>query len=215
MNKPIIRLYGLVVLLFALLVAFTSRWTIFEASSLRDNSLNKRAVLEQQHIDRGPIVAADGTVLAHSLRRAEGVYERSYPTGSLFANVIGYYFTNLGSTGVERFRSSALNGQTDTGLQAILDQLQGRRPHGQKVVTSLDPKAQRVAAEALGEHQGAIVALEPRSGRVTVMSSSPSFNPNQLKTNAGYERLAHDSSAPLVNRAPQFGYAPGSTFKVL
>src|SRR5689334_10835714 len=110
MNKPIIRLYGLVVVLFALLVAFTSRWTIFEASSLRNNSLNKRAVLEQQHIDRGPIVAADGTVLARSVRRAEGVYERTYPTGSLFANTIGYYFTNLGSTGVEKYRSSALNG---------------------------------------------------------------------------------------------------------
>jgi peptidoglycan glycosyltransferase len=215
MNRPIVRLYGLVVLLFALLVAFTSRWTIFEASSLRNNSLNKRAVLEQQHIDRGPIVAADGTVLAHSLRRAEGVYERSYPTGSLFANAIGYYFTNLGSTGVERYRSSALNGQTDTGLQAILDQLQGRKPHGQKVVTSLDPKAQRVAVQALGEHKGAIVALEPRTGAVTVMASSPSFNPNQLKTNAGYERLARDSAAPLINRATQFGYAPGSTFKVV
>jgi penicillin-binding protein A len=214
-NRPIIRLYGLVVLLFALLVAFTSRWTIFEASSLRDNSLNKRAVLEQQHIDRGPIVAADGTVLAHSLRRAEGTYERTYPTGSLFANTIGYYFTNLGSTGVERFRSAALNGQTDTGLQAILDQLQGHHPRGQKVVTTLDPKAQRVAMEALGEHQGGIVALEPRSGAVTVMASSPSFNPNVLKSTAGFERLAHESSAPLVNRATQFGYAPGSTFKVV
>ncbi len=215
MNRPIVRLYGLVVLLFALLVAFTSRWTIFEASSLRNNALNRRSVLEQQHIDRGPIVAADGTVLARSLRRAEGVYERSYPTGSLFANTIGYYFTNLGSTGVEHFRSSALNGQTDTGLQAILDQLQGHRPRGQKVVTSLDPKAQRVAVQALGEHQGAVVALEPRTGAVTVMASSPSFNPNQLKTNAGYERLARDSSAPLINRATQFGYAPGSTFKVV
>ena len=132
MNRPIVRLYGLVVLLFALLVAFTSRWTIFEASSLRNNSLNKRAVLEQQHIDRGPIVAADGTVLAHSTRRAEDVYERSYPTGSLFANVIGYYFTNLGSTGVERFRSSALNGQTGNGVQAILDQLQGQEAAGRQ-----------------------------------------------------------------------------------
>ena len=78
-NRPIIRLYGLVVLLFALLIAFTSRWTIFEASSLRDNALNKRAVLEQQHIDRGPIVAADGTVLAHSLRRAEGDLRTQLP----------------------------------------------------------------------------------------------------------------------------------------
>ena len=118
MNRPIVRLYGLVVLLFALLVAFTSRWTIFEASSLRDNTLNARALLEQQRIDRGPIVAADGTVLARSVRHREGIYERSYPTGSLFANAIGYYYTNLGSTGLERFRTSALNGQTDTDLQA-------------------------------------------------------------------------------------------------
>jgi penicillin-binding protein A len=214
-NRPIIRLFGLVVLLFALLLAFTSRWTIFEAASLRDNSLNKRAVLEQQHIDRGPIVAADGTVLAHSLRRAEGIYERTYPTGGLFANTVGYYFTDLGSAGIERFRSGELNGQTDTGVQSILDQLQGRRPRGQKVVTSLDTKAQRVAVQALGEHQGAVVALEPRSGAVTVMASSPSYNPNLLRSSAGYARLVHDSSSPLINRATQFGYAPGSTFKVV
>jgi peptidoglycan glycosyltransferase len=214
-NRPIVRLYGLVVVLFALLVAFTSRWTIFEASSLRDNSLNKRAILEQQRIDRGPIVAADGTVLAHSRRGTEGVYERTYPTGSLFSNTIGYYFTNLGSTGVERYRSAALNGQTDTGLQAILDQLQGHKPTGQKLITTLDPHAQRVAQEALGDHKGAVVALEPRSGAVTVMASSPSYNANSLRSSAAFERLTHDSEAPLINRATQFGYAPGSTFKVV
>ena len=81
MNRPIVRLYGLVALLFALLVAFTSRWTVFEASSLRDNPLNKRALLEQERIDRGPILAADGTVLARSVRGAEGVYQRIYPDG--------------------------------------------------------------------------------------------------------------------------------------
>jgi penicillin-binding protein A len=214
-NRPITRLYALVVVLFALLVAFTSRWTIFEASSLRENKLNARALLQQQRIDRGPIVAADGTVLARSHRRAEGIYERSYPTGSLFANTVGYYFTNLSSTGIERFRSAYLNGQTDTGLQAILDQLQGHKPTGEKIVTTLDPKAQRVAAGALAEHKGAVVALEPRSGAVTVMAYSPSYDPNSLSSTKAFERLARDSNAPLVNRATQFGYAPGSTFKVV
>jgi peptidoglycan glycosyltransferase len=214
-NRPILRLYGLVVVLFALLVAFTSRWTIFEASSLRENKLNARTLLQQERIDRGPIVAADGTVLARSHRHGEGIYERSYPTGSLFANTVGYYFTNLGSTGIERFRSAYLNGQTDTGLQAILDQLQGHKPTGEKVVTTLDPKAQRVAAGALAEHKGAVVALEPRSGAVTVMASSPSYDPNSLSSTKAFERLTHDSNAPLVNRATQFGYAPGSTFKVV
>ena len=215
MNRPIVRLYGLVVLLFALLVAFTSRWTIFEASSLRENKLNARTLLEHQRIDRGAIVAADGTVLARSRRGAEGIYERVYPTGGLFANTVGYYFTDLGSSGIERYRSSALNGQSDTGLQAILDQLQGRKPTGEKVVTTLDPKAQRVAEEALGEHKGAVVALEPRSGAVTVMASSPSYEPNSLTDTRAYKQLTHDSAAPLINRATQFGYAPGSTFKIV
>jgi peptidoglycan glycosyltransferase len=214
-NRPIVRLYGLVVVLFALLVAFTSRWTIFEASSLRENGLNRRGLLEQQRIDRGPIVAAGGTVLARSHRAGEGTYERTYPSGSLFGNAVGYYFTDLGSAGLERYRNAALNGQTDTGLQAILDQLQGHKPSGQKVVTTLDPKAQRVAIEALGEHKGAVVALEPHSGAVTVMASSPSYDPNSLRSTKTFERLERDSAAPLVNRAVQFGYAPGSTFKVV
>jgi peptidoglycan glycosyltransferase len=215
-NKPIIRVYGLVVLLFALLVAFTSRWTIFEAASLRENGLNARGLLEQERIDRGPIVAADGSVLAASRRGGEGVYERYYPSGSLFANVIGYYFVDRGVTGLERFRNTSLNGQTDTGVQAILDQLQGRKPSGQKVVTTLEPAAQRVAEEALGEHHGAVVALEPRSGDVTVMASSPSFDPNRVGSSGYFKGLeAPGAGQPLVNRATQYGYAPGSTFKVV
>jgi penicillin-binding protein A len=215
-NRPIVRLYGLVVLLFALLVAFTSRWTIFEAASLRENPLNARGLLEQERIDRGSIVAADGTVLATSRRAAEGIYERLYPTGSLFGNVVGYYFVDRGSTGIEQYRTNDLNGQTDTGLQAILDQLQGRKPSGEKVLTTLDPGAQRVAVEALGEHHGAVVALDPRTGAVTVMASSPSFDPNAVKSTASFERLQADSAGqPLVNRATEYGYAPGSTFKVV
>jgi peptidoglycan glycosyltransferase len=94
MNRPIVRLYGLVAVLFALLVAFTSRWTVFEASSLRDNKLNARTLLEQQRVARGPIVAADGSTLARSLRGREGIYTRIYPEGELFAHSVGYYFTD-------------------------------------------------------------------------------------------------------------------------
>ncbi len=216
MNRPIVRLFGLVVLLFAVLVAFTSRWTIFEASALRENPENHRGFLEQQRIPRGEIVAADGTVLARSVRREEGIYERVYPTGSLFANAIGYYFPTPGSTGLEHFRSAYLNGQSDTGLQRILDELQGKKPRGDKVLTTLDPAAQRVAMADLAGHNGAVVALEPRTGAVTVMASSPSYDPNTASTAAGFAKLAGDNvNKPLVNRATQFGYAPGSTFKVV
>jgi penicillin-binding protein A len=215
-NRPIVRLYGLVVLLFALLVAFTSRWTIFDASALRSNPLNKRGLLEQERIARGRILAADGTVLARSVRGAEGTYERKYPQGEEFAHAIGYSYTDLGQSGLERFRNAALNGQTGTNLQTILDQLQGKRPQGDEVLTTLDPKAQQTAITALGEHRGAVVALDPRDGAVKVMVSTPSFDPNKLPSRGAYEKLTKDTQGrPLVNRAIQFGYAPGSTFKVV
>ena len=216
MNRPIVRLYGLVVLLFALLIAFTSRWTVFEASSLRSNPLNRRALLEQERIARGPILADDGTVLARSVRGREGTYERNYPRGEEFANAIGYSYTDLGQTGLERFRNAALNGQTGTNLQTILNQLQGKRPQGDEVITTLDPQAQQKAIVALGEHHGAVVALDPRDGAVKVMVSTPSYNPNSLPAPGVYGRLTKDAQGrPLINRAVQFGYAPGSTFKVV
>jgi peptidoglycan glycosyltransferase len=220
-NRPIIRLYGLVVLLFAVLVAFTSRWTVFEAASLRDNALNKRAQIEQQHVDRGAIRADDGTILAHSIPAAESTYERTYPQRELFAQAVGYSFPlGVGRTGIESYRNSVLNGETDTGLQKVLDELQGKRPHGDEVITTLDPAAQRVAVSALGEHRGAVVALNPRTGAVEVMASTPGYDPNALATTSGYERLTRETKTTpprrsFLNRATQFGYAPGSTFKIV
>jgi penicillin-binding protein A len=214
-NRPIVRLYGLVFVLFALLIAFTSRWTVFEASSLRANALNKRGVLQQQRIHRGEILAANGTVLARSVRGPEGTYTRTYPTGALFTHAVGYSFITLSQSGTELYRSAALNGQSGTSVQGILDQLQGRKPQGNTVLTALRPAAQRVAITALGEHEGAVVALQPRTGAVEVMASTPGYDANTLSSPSAYERLTRDSSSPLVNRVTQFGYAPGSTFKVL
>ncbi|HTA32718.1 MAG TPA: penicillin-binding protein 2 [Solirubrobacteraceae bacterium] len=222
MNRPILRLFGLVGLLFALLVAFTSRWTVFEASSLRENPLNKRMLLEQERIERGEITAANGAVLARSVRGAEGVYQRIYPTGELFAAPIGFDYLDpdLGSTGLERFRNKELTGQNTNNLQGVLDQLQGKEPRGEKVVTTLNPHAQRTAISALGEHEGAVVAIEPRTGAVEVMASKPSYDPNALRSSAtrakqAAEMTGSQPSRSEVNRATQFGYAPGSTFKVV
>ncbi len=112
MNRPIVRLYGLVVLLFALLLVFTSRWTVFEASSLRENRFNARGLLEQQRIDRGRILADNGTVLARSVRGPEGTYRRVYPTGEEFAHAVGYSYVypDLGQTGTERYRNAVADG---------------------------------------------------------------------------------------------------------
>jgi peptidoglycan glycosyltransferase len=215
MNRPILRLYLLVVALFALLVGFTSRWTVFEASSLRANPLNKRAGFEQERIRRGAILAADGTVLARSVRTHEAIYERAYPLGGLFAHAVGYSYLDLGSAGIERYRNSVLSGSEPAGLQTILNQLQGRSNRGDEVVTTLNVRAQRTAVEALAGRHGAVVALDPRTGAVTVMASNPSFDPAVLRSPSTAASVEHDPEGPLDNRATEYGYAPGSTFKIV
>jgi penicillin-binding protein A len=214
-NTPIQRLYVLVLLLFAVLVYFTSRNAVFDAAALRDNALNKRTLLEEQRIHRGTIRAADGTVLARSVKQRGGVYSRRYPTGGLFGHAIGYSFTTLGRAGLERYRNDDLTGKRNE-LSSVIDQLRGHRQTGDSVVTTLDPAAQRAAYQALAGRKGAVVALDPRTGAVKVMASEPEFDPNALRGPGTYSKLANDNAnKPLVNRATQFGYAPGSTFKVV
>ncbi len=216
MNGPILRLFVFVLVLFGLLLGFTSRWTVFEAASLRNNPLNRRGLLEQQTIDRGRILAADGTVLARSQRSSDRTYHRRYPAGGLFAHAIGYSYVNIGSSGLEHSANDFLDGTTTSGVGSLLDQLQGRRRQGDDVVTTLSPKGQRAALAALAGRKGAIVALDPRNGAVRVMASEPGFDPNVLSSSATFSALANaQGTEPLVNRATQFGYAPGSTFKVV
>ncbi len=213
MNRPITRLYGFVILLFALLIAFTSRWTVFEAASLRSNTLNHRTLLNDQRIPRGAILAADGSVLARSTRGPGGVYTRRYPTGSLFAHAVGYSYTNLGRTALEAFRTDALTGRGGGQVTSLLDQLTGKKPAGQDVVTTLDAKAQRAAVSALAGRRGAVVALDPRNGAIKVLVANPSYDPNAVPRT--FNRLQADPSSPLFDRVTQAGYPPGSTFKVV
>jgi peptidoglycan glycosyltransferase len=215
LNRPIARLFVLIALLFALLIVFTSRWTVFESASLRNNKLNARDELAQERIARGAILAANGEVLAKSVPTGHGTYERRYPTGSLFAQAIGYFYINPGSSGLERYRNGALSGHAPTGLQRLLDQLQGTSEAGDTVKTTLMPSLQRAAVSALAGREGAVVALRPQTGAVEAMASSPSFDPSLMGTTEGIEKASKLSGDPLVNRAVQFGYAPGSTFKVV
>jgi peptidoglycan glycosyltransferase len=211
-NAPILRLFGVAVVLFALLVAWTSRWTVFEAEALRDNALNKREVLEQQRVKRGVIRAADGTILARSVPAGAGTWSRRYPTGDLFAHSVGYSFPlTVSQSGLERSRNDELAGERDD-IESIIDELAGRDQVGEDLRTSLDPEAQRVALEGLGGQRGAVVALEPRTGRVKVMASFPTFDPNVLR-NARNTDALQDGSA--LNRATLGQYPPGSTFKVV
>ncbi len=111
MNAPIVRVFGVTLVLFALLIAFTSRWAVFERDTLQDNPQNKRALIEQQRIARGRILAADEQTLARSVRRQDGAYTRRYPLRGLFAHPVGYSYLNPGTAGLERFYNGELLGR--------------------------------------------------------------------------------------------------------
>jgi peptidoglycan glycosyltransferase len=210
-NQPIVRLFVLVTILFAFLVAWTSRWTVFEADELRDNALNRRELLEEQKIKRGPIRARDGTLLAGSVKRPSDTYRRRYPTGELFAHSVGYSFLSVGRSALEQERNDELTGQRDD-VSSVIDQLAGKQPEGHELLTTLDPQAQKAAFEALAGQRGAVVALEPKTGEIRVMASNPTFDPNELAAARDTHILQNGAA---VNRSTQGQYPPGSTFKVV
>ncbi|HYF27811.1 MAG TPA: penicillin-binding transpeptidase domain-containing protein, partial [Baekduia sp.] len=214
MNIPIARLFVLVVVLFAILIAFTSRWTVFEADALRDNELNRRDELQALQIRRGRIRAGDGALLARSVKEGS-FYSRRYPDDArLFSHALGYSYARLGQAGIERSRNDELTGKEDD-LTTVVDQLLGRRDEGHNLQTTLDPDGQRTALQQLGGRKGAVVALDPRSGAVRVMASTPGYDPNELRDPGRFSALNRDEDAPLLNRATQATYPPGSTMKVV
>jgi peptidoglycan glycosyltransferase len=217
MNKPIARLFVVALLMFAALLGATSWWTVLRADDLNHDTANHRTVIRALKIRRGTIRAADGTVLARSKRDAEGVYHRTYPTGALFGHPVGYSYANLGQTEAERYRNDELLGVKDA-ITTTFEQLVGRRKEGDDVVTTLDPKAQRIALDEIAKvgQSGAAVALDPRTGAVKVMASTPTYDPNTIADKGVLAAANTDEQRkPLVNRAVQFGAAPGSTFKVV
>jgi peptidoglycan glycosyltransferase len=216
MNAPILRLFGLVLVLFAALVGMTSYNSVINAKEYRENRLNARPQIEQQRVRRGIIRARDNTVLARSVEGSDTLYRRRYsPTARLFAHAIGYDYLRIGRAGLERSRNDQLAGERNE-LTSIVDELRGKRREGDDVVTNLDPRAQRLALELLGGRKGSVVALEPATGKVRVMVSTPGYDPNALRSQRIFDELNRDNAnAPLLNRATQAGYVPGSTFKVV
>lgn len=210
------QLFGLCTLLFAVLVLFTSRWTVFEADSLADNPDNRRPLIEEQRVPRGLILASDGrTVLARSRGRGRGqnrIYTRTYPRGAAFAHPIGFSYIRNGRRGLELSRNDDLVGDEDE-FESILAELESRDREGNDVVTTLDVAGTEAARAALAGRKGAVVAIEPRTGKVRVMVSVPEYDPNLIPSDIG--SFNRDPNQPLLNRTTQEVYPPGSTFKVV
>jgi peptidoglycan glycosyltransferase len=216
MNRQIVQVFGLFVVLFAVLVAFTSYWSVLDAEGLEDNQANRRPLIEEQRIPRGLIFANDGrTVLARSVPQGRGqdrIFTRTYPTNDLFAHPIGYSFIRNGRRSLELSRNAELAGEEDE-FESIFSGLQSREREGLDVVTNLDVRGTQAAVAGLAGRKGAVVAIEPQTGKVRVMVSIPSYDPNLITSEFG--RINRDPNRPLLNRSTQELYPPGSTFKVV
>jgi peptidoglycan glycosyltransferase len=221
MNTPIRRLFFVLVLMFVALVGSTTWWTVVRADDLSRNytSENKRDLLRGLKLRRGAIFADDGTTIAVSHKDSSGVYSRHYPLGDVFGHPLGYSYTQTSQSELEAFYNHELSGGA-SGTDDVLEQLVGNRNGGDDLRTTLNVRAQRLAEQLLlAAHPadgGAAVVLDPRTGAVKVMASVPGYDANKLDSARELSRLNRDQvQKPLVNRALQFGYAPGSTMKLV
>jgi penicillin-binding protein A len=226
-NTPIVRLYVLILLLFAGLVWFTSKWAVFDSTQLKDENANRRPLILEQTVRRGVIKTADGVTIAESSPEGGGnppIYVRHYPQGSLYGNPVGYSFVEVGQSGIEDSENPVLTGERNE-FTSILDELRGVPQEGDNLTLTIDSQAQQVATDALQQAiaqygingaGGAAVALDPSTGAVKAMVSLPGYDPNEVRNTDTFKELNKDTSgAPLVNRATQSVYPPGSTMKVV
>ena len=217
MNAPISRLLLLVLLLFATVVGFTSYWSVIDAENLRENPENRRLLLEEAQIERGTITSSDGELIAESVPVGSGeqqFFERRYPTGDLFGHPVGYYFLDRGRSGIELEHDAELAGRKAEFL-TILEELEGQAQEGSDITLTINAEAQRIAYESLAGQIGAVVAIEPDTGAVRVMASNPPFDPAGVQDEKTFKGLNRAEDSPLLNRATQSGYEPGSTMKVV
>jgi penicillin-binding protein A len=223
-NTPVRRIAIAVMAMVLLLFANLTYVQVVKAGDYRNDPRNQRVLLAEYSRQRGQI-SADGQVLASSSETNDRLrYLRQYPDGPEYAPITGYYSVIYGSSGIERASDAVLNGSDDRLFgRRLSDLVTGRDPSGGNVVLTIDPTVQQVAYDQLTRkhYAGAVVALQPATGAVLAMASTPSFDPNPLASHNTDEQkkawndLTTAKPPALLNRAVQATYPPGSTFKLI
>jgi len=222
-NKQLRRVTVLVLLMFLTLFGSTTIIQVLQQDNLKADSRNVRTLYASYSAERGPILVA-GQPIAQSVPSSDAYkYQRQYTNGPLYSAVTGYFTLNQGNTGIEGALNDYLSG---TANQQFLGQLNailtGQNPKGAAIETTIDPVVQQAAWDALGDLQGAVVALNPKTGAILAMVSKPTFDPNSLAVHdskqviATYKQLLASAGDPLINRTIAGSLnPPGSTFKLV
>ncbi|MGH2663398.1 MAG: peptidoglycan D,D-transpeptidase FtsI family protein [Actinomycetota bacterium] len=212
-------------LLFGALAVNLNYIQVIRADDLANNPANKRLLIQEYDVDRGEIVASDRqTVLARSDATDDDLkYLRVYPEGELYGHLTGFYSFIFSRTELEQSYNEYLSGRADELVpQRLVDEILGRDQKGANLVTTLDPDLQRIAAQGLGDREGAVAAINPQTGEVLALVSNPTYDPNPLSSHdprqirRTYRSLDPEApDSPLVSRATDTFFPPGSTFKVV
>ena len=224
MNKSLRQLFNAVIVLFVILGISSTLIMVVRANSLNADSRNMRALYHEYAAPRGAILASDGTVMAMSDPIDDSFqYQRKYMNGNVYAPVTGYYsITSPADRGIEASRDRLLSGQSDSlWMDRAKSLFTGTQNKGASIETSINPRMQETAYRMLGGMSGSVVAIEPSTGRILAMVSTPSYDPGALTghdssdASRAYQELAGSADNPMLNRATSQLYPPGSTFKVV
>jgi penicillin-binding protein A len=222
-NKQVSQIGVVALVLLTALIVGTTYWQTWANAGLAARQDNDIRLVAQFTINRGKIYAADGrTLLATNVKKKVGgqtLYFRRYPTGPLFADVVGYSTQSRNRSGLERSYNDFLTGSNanlDTVFRSTLDKLRGMTVTGNDLILTIRPGLQALSRRLLQGKCGAVVAIEPSTGRVLAMATNPTFNPNLIERHfAQATRTTAPCGAPLLNRATAGKYQPGSTFKMV
>lgn len=214
-NREIVIITYIFVGIFLAMLGSFAYYIIVESSNAINNSYNKRQDLLAQRVVRGKILAKDGEVLAETVTGNDEKETRYYPYQNMFAHVVGHF--SQGRTGIELLENYRMLQSNDNPITNISKELSGEKTIGDNVITTLDVELQKVAYEALGNQKGAVVVIEPSTGKILAMVSKPDYNPNPETLDANWNSLLQDvnQESALLNRATQGLYPPGSIFKIL
>lgn len=214
-NRNILILTYVILGAFFGLMVYFCHFLFKEREGVMNNSYNARLESFSERVVRGRILSSDGQTLAQTEVGANGEELRVYPFGSLFAHVVGH--STKGKTGLESLGNFYLLSSHGNLLEEIFHGLADQKSQGDDVITTLDVGLQHTAYLALGERKGAVVAIEPGTGKILAMVSKPDYDPNPASLDAAWEMLisSDNDQGQLLNRASQGLYPPGSIFKIV
>jgi len=226
MERRIRRLGIALVLLFAVLFGQLAYVQVFAADDIKGNPANfSRQLIAEYNVERGKILTADGLVLAESVPAPRGSryrYERRYPQGDLYGYVTGFYSRIYGRSALEESMNTYLSGEApELAISTFTDLFLGREKRGANVFVTIDPNLQEAARTALGSNEGAVVAMDPDSGDILALYSTPGFDPSELSSGSdaqmrrAWERLNADADKPLLALSHQELFLPGSSYKIV